>query len=448
MKKYFRVVIAIVLAAVIFTPLSKVDAKAITVYFDTDGGTIIPPVVLDDESLAGAGKIPDDPVKDGYTFIGWYPSNEFISHQRYQDYSFHEIYSEDITLYARFIKNENIINSVNVTVEPPKAGTNVEVTVDTSHGAYAEIQTNIPKATPSESNANYEVSYTAWVKPKCGQNGSCDERFEGTIEEGEDYYANITIDVKDGYFLSNNLTIKVNGQDPYSVYSENPGDWIFFVGKVKAVKDTSVKIEAESNTIEDNKAKTEVLELINKIINDEEVTGIDEELANQIKDAVNNGKTIVVDVASEIVEKDAVSNDAKKIENSLKTNEKVGAYFDIDVVVKVDDNVLGNVTKLNDKITVSVNIPNNLPAVPEGYKRIFKIIRVHDNGDPEELTATENGNKVSFDTDRFSTYALVYEDVPNSTNPNTADNIMFYITLLGLSIIGLTGTILYKKRFN
>ena len=73
-KKYFRVVIAIVLAAVIFTPLSKVDAKAITVYFDTDGGTIIPPVVLDDESLAGAGKIPADPEKEGYTFCGWYPN--------------------------------------------------------------------------------------------------------------------------------------------------------------------------------------------------------------------------------------------------------------------------------------------------------------------------------------------------------------------------------------
>ena len=87
---------------------------------------------------------------------------------------------------------------------------------------------------------------------------------------------------------------------------------------------------------------------------------------------------------------------------------------------------MGNVTNLQDKITLTVTIPEGLPAVPAGYTRTYKIIRVH-NGLAEELETTVSGDKVSFKSDKFSTYALTYEDTKNTKNPATGDNISIYI---------------------
>ena len=38
------------------------------------------------------------------------------------------------------------------------------------------------------------------------------------------------------------------------------------------------------------------------------------------------------------------------------------------------------------------------------------------------------------------------ESLPNINNPGTGDNIMFYVTMLILSIIGLVGIILIKRK--
>lgn len=435
-KRNYLKIIVFVVAIMLLFKTSSAYAKEITVTFDTDGGSAVDPVVLDDESLAGANKIPEDPTKNGYTFIGWYPNKSYESYQRYQEYNFHEIYDEDITLYARFIKNENIINEVNVNVEAPLAGTEVAVSTDTSQGALLINQSNRPVATVVGDAVGYEVSYASWVQDK----GSYEEEFEGTIVEGNDYFARISIEVKDGYALSPHLNVTVNGEKAVYVYEYYYVDYTMFAGKVKAVKGINV---SSDNNDEDKDAKAKVLELINDVIDNKDVEGIDDELAQQIIDAVNNNKTIVVDVESAVVEKDTVADDAKKIEKKLESKQKVGAYFNIGVVLKVDNDAIGNVKKLKDTITISVDIPKDLPKVPEGFTRIFKIFRVHEGGDAEELLANVNGDKVSFDSDSFSTYALVYEDVLNSSNPDTSDSIILYILIFGLSI----GAFVLGKQF-
>ena len=88
------------------------------------------------------------------------------------------------------------------------------------------------------------------------------------------------------------------------------------------------------------------------------------------------------------------------------------------------------------------------------------------NGVATKITPTINKNILTFETDKFSTYALAYTDINStsndsttdisvtttkgiinkSSNPETGDNVIFYVSMLGLSIIGLAGVGLYIKK--
>ena len=84
------------------------------------------------------------------------------------------------------------------------------------------------------------------------------------------------------------------------------------------------------------------------------------------------------------------------------------------------------------------------------------IVIVHEKHDGTyEIIPTEylkEYNVIIFKTKSFSNYAIATKPISeiSTPNPQTGDNIMFYISLLGLSIIGLTGVGVYtnKKKFN
>ena len=407
------------------------------VSFNTDGGTVINDVIVSSrDSLSTANKVPANPQKEGYTFYDWYEDKDFT-----HKYNFHYIVNESITIYAKFVSNDKIINNVDITVAPPVPGTEVTVTVDTSQGALIELQNDEPKATTNEANPKYIISYTSWVKGTCLNSYDCDTKFEGTFVEGTEYYADISIEAKDGYSLSNDLKIKVNGEDPAEMFAIYDGSFTYFLAKVKSVKtedkkESKIKIEAVENNTQTNEATEEVAKLIDSIVDGKEINGIDDELKTKIIEAVDAGKTVYIEVTVPEVKETEIKEDAEKVNKIIKNDEKVGAYFDIDVVVKIDDEVAGNVTELADKIKVSLAIPTTIPKVATGYTRKYKVVRVHD-GVAEELDATVSGDTVSFETDRFSTYALVYADTPTTSNPQTGDNLILYISFLGLSIIGL-----------
>lgn len=73
-----------------------------TVKFDTDGGSSIPNQTIASGSNASA---PVAPTKEGYIFSGWYTDAEFT-----KPFDFNSKVSEDITLYAKWIKSEESSN--------------------------------------------------------------------------------------------------------------------------------------------------------------------------------------------------------------------------------------------------------------------------------------------------------------------------------------------------
>ena len=97
----------------------------------------------------------------------------------------------------------------------------------------------------------------------------------------------------------------------------------------------------------------------------------------------------------------------------------VGLYLDINLFKKVGSNDATKVTETNGKVKASIVIPESL------WKsgRTFEIIRVHD-GVATAIVGTydENTHVFTFETDKFSTYALAYKDSASSSNSSTTSN--------------------------
>ncbi len=155
--------------------------------------------------------------------------------------------------------------------------------------------------------------------------------------------------------------------------------------------------------------------IINNIVENKTTKGIDEETSNKLLDAVKNGKTIKTELTTKEVKASEISNDTKtKINKILKKEEKIAAFFDINVLLKADNNSIGKITELENTVLVSVDIPTTLPELKTGYTRKYYIIRVH-NGETTKLDAKLVNGKIEFETDKFSDYALAYVDETTTT---------------------------------
>lgn len=145
------------------------------------------------------------------------------------------------------------ITEVNVTLESPIIGDKVTAKM-VDYGGYGEyVQDNMPKAT-AETNANYTVDDTAWIKGTYKEAGDeFEEYFDGTFEADTYYYADIYISAKEGYKLASDLTIKVNGESPAEVFAVyGSGSNTFFIAKIKA--------QEKANTTEPEKITEELKE--------------------------------------------------------------------------------------------------------------------------------------------------------------------------------------------
>ena len=128
---------------------------------------------------------------------------------------------------------------------------------------------------------------------------------------------------------------------------------------------------------------------------------------------------------------------------------------------KVGNNNATKVAETNGKIKASIVIPKKLRK----SGRTFEIIRVHD-GVATAIAGTydESTHVFTFETDKFSTYALAYKDATSSsdssssissnstqsTAPKTGDpndiRVWYLLLIASLGGLGLLG--LSKKKEN
>lgn len=117
----------------------------------------------------------------------------------------------------------------------------------------------------------------------------------------------------------------------------------------------------------------------------------------------------VVDITDNVDSSDKFKVEAVKADNTL------GMYLDISLWVKVGDNASHKVTTSDGKMKISIKIPETL--INKSATRTYRIVRIHDgkstiiDGTYDETTGT-----FTFETDKFSTYALVYSDKGETTD--------------------------------
>ena len=201
--------------------------------------------------------------------------------------------------------------------------------------------------------------------------------------------------------------------------------------------------------------KNEMTQTIEAILNQsagmENVSGV---TAMKVISAVQSGQAVKAElVVKEMTEeevKQIATNDKAAIEDKVISELGKDAdvqYLDLSIVLKAGERELGTLNKLEEEITITVAIPEELKA--EG--RIYKVIRNH-NGVIEVLdTIVNEDGTISFKTDRFSTYALAYADkVETSTNidakpttgtkaPQTGDNssAMGYVVMCLVALVAI-----------
>ncbi len=183
----------------------------------------------------------------------------------------------------------------------------------------------------------------------------------------------------------------------------------------------------------ENAPKTEFTQttekLIDAILSPEELAGLD------------NGDNIRFILRIEVTDP---AGDKPMVESVLAEHEELqlGQYIDISLF-KVVNSDKTRITQTNRPIGIKLEVPEKL----RGQNRVFSVVRVHD-GETTILPDLDNDpDTVTIETDKFSTYTLVYRDnasADNSSNPSTGVPVSIVPVAAALAFV--TAAVSRKKK--
>ena len=160
---------------------------------------------------------------------------------------------------------------------------------------------------------------------------------------------------------------------------------------------------------------------------------------NEVNEIKSYGEVKASIIFDKEISKDYVL-DIKKIEVKKELADKNVKYV-------VDINVLenGQIVNINDvKMKIKVALPEDL----KDYKK-YEIVYILDKEIKETIPATIEDGNIVFETSHLSEYGIVATEKSLNTNvdnPETGDNIIFYIMTSIISIIGIVGFGLYGYK--
>ena len=174
------------------------------------------------------------------------------------------------------------------------------------------------------------------------------------------------------------------------------------------------------------------------------------------KKEIENGSTVSVSMEVKDVTATVSESDKKLVEDKVKevlNNGVVGAYLDLTLLKKVGSLKEVSVTETAAGVVVKLDIPESLKNTDSSVERKYTVVRIHDGVAEALETSCENG-VITFTTDKFSTYAICYEDVVATGNGQSSDNtintgdvynIALYVLFAVVSCAGLAFVVLRRK---
>lgn len=342
--------------------------------------------------------------------------------------------------YALFIGDE--IETSNITLE--------DLTVSTGINIYNSLNVTLKNVT-----ATGKTYYAVWL----------DEHATATIESGnyktkgvavvgvtktEEFNSELTI--KGGTFRGEKGKLSLSETNPkYLPPIIKGGTYDFDVTEFMA-KDYVCTKNADKFTVALREFDRDVN--IGEVKEDSKIKIESEKISQVLLDTLNSTKEI--DVSNKDVnivlnfeetkpEQSVVDSITKKIQDATITE-----FFDItiDIIDKSENKKIGNLTTLNDKIAFSIDI-SNTPKIQDGYIRTYYILRDHDGLiDIIRPTVSKDNKTLTFETDKFSIYALAYKDekVVEVENPKTGDKIINHVLIAIAMMVSIIGCILFLNK--
>ena len=150
--------------------------------------------------------------------------------------------------------------------------------------------------------------------------------------------------------------------------------------------------------------------------------------------SVTDGENIEIRIDVKDISGNVSEQDKRAIENGIEEYRKklpgltLGMYVDISIFIKVGGGDWNAVNQTHEPVDVVIGIPAEL----QSDDRIFYIIRSHE-GDYTLLTdMDEEPDTITIRTDRFSTYAIAYEQASGTGENNKCGLCHICPTFLGL----------------
>ncbi|MCM1309036.1 MAG: leucine-rich repeat domain-containing protein [Butyrivibrio sp.] len=231
---------------------------------------------------------------------------------------------------------------------------------------------------------------------------------------------------KENHFIFIEIT-EESEEEPTEAPTEKPAE-----PNVESASNAAITVEATGEfTPKLEMTDDEILSAIAKLFTEEQLAAITAgEAELDVKLAVTNIDGSVSDEDRELIEKAVES-----IPENEKFNFKVMNYLDIKLEALIDGKGI-SVTETDGMITVSVELEN--PA-----NGTYKVVRIHDSKtDVIDSQLSKDGKRLTFKTDKFSTYAIVYSDVATGDRANAA----LAVVLCFVGLAGFTAALNTVKR--
>ncbi len=307
-----------------------------------------------------------------------------------------------VTISGGTFKAETTGSTQAVGVQPPQLPTGYAIVVDNDTSDYKDSPAKVTISSGSFEGSAKD-SLLSW---------SGSEEGEGTpgdfVLTGGTYKSDVTKWVADGYNCTGSGTkFTVAKKQTSTGGSSSSGE--------TTTPSTDIVVQEVDKQTEDTNAK---LGSVDKAAEKEVVIeSLKEELKNNPELAAKlNGKTTEINVEFSNSSSESVAEEIKtkmeEVAKKLNKDIKIEEFYDIQISVLADGQKVGNLKELTKEIELKVNIPEKLPKVKEGYVRKYYIVREHD-GEVSVLdtNVSKDGSYLTFKTDKFSTYALAYNDV-------------------------------------
>lgn len=206
----------------------------------------------------------------------------------------------------------------------------------------------------------------------------------------------------------------------------------------------------------------------------------DDPTKDTLFDQLKNNEVIAQDPNEDYIielvikEKEMKDADKTKILAKMKEDTTIVQLYDIYIVVKdTNGNEITRVHEVPNEIAFEVDIPDAISQVEEGKTRTYSILREHTEFEIIENQLSADGKKISFKSNKFSTFAIVYDEVENvkptpgnaeeskdqendeipegeihfpitgeeeTESPSTGDNIGIWATIAGITFVAFIVT--------